>query len=191
MEPKIKIAILSLSCAATAAAMEGATGVQSPHVEKGLGNIEHIVFIIKENRTFDNYFGTFPGAEGATSGRISTGDIIPLRNVPRIPHDVDHGFDPTVRAINGGLMDQFDLIPNGGPPDYFGYTQLIEDDIPNYFAYAYSFTLADHMFSSLTGPSFPNHLYTVGAQSGRAINNPTNSPGVWGCDSPPGARCCF
>jgi len=196
MEPKIKIAILCLSCAAMAAAMgsstEGTgqrlakTGVQSRYVENGLGNIEHIVFIVKENRTFDNYFGTFPGAEGATCGRISTGDIIPLRNVPRIPHDVDHSFDPTVRAINGGLMDQFDLIPNGGPPDYFGYTQLLEDDIPNYFAYAYSFTLADHMFSSLTGPSFPNHLYTVGAQSGGAINNPT-SAGVWGCDSPPGA----
>jgi phospholipase C len=155
--------------------------------ETGLSNIQHIVFIVKENRTFDNYFGTFPGAEGASSGTISTGDVIPLRNVPRIPHDVNHGFDPCVRAINGGAMDRFDLIPNGGPPDYFGYTQLFESDIPNYFAYARNFTLADHMFSSLTGPSFPNHLYTIGAQSGRAINNP-NSSGIWGCDSPPTAR---
>jgi phospholipase C len=153
----------------------------------GLGNIQRIVFIIKENRTFDNYFGTFPGAEGATSGQISTGDTIPLLNVPRIPHDISHAFDPCVTAINGGLMNQFDLIPNGGPPDYFGYTQLLEADIPNYFAYARAFTLADHMFSSLTGPSFPNHLYTVGAQSGRAINNP-GSAGVWGCDSPSTAR---
>jgi phospholipase C len=38
------------------------------------------------------------------------------------------------------------------------------------------------MFSSLTGPSFPNHLYTVGAQSGGAINNPS-TPSVWGCDA--------
>ena len=164
-----------------------ATGVQRRAADEGLGNIQHIVFVIKENRTFDNYFGTFPGVEGATSGQISTGDVIPLRNVPRIPHDISHAFDPCVRAIDGGAMDQFDLIPNGGPPDYFGYTQLLESDIPNYFAYARYFTLADHMFSSLTGPSFPNHLYTVGAQSGRAINNPS-SAGVWGCDSPSAAR---
>jgi phospholipase C len=43
------------------------------------------------------------------------------------------------------------------------------------------------MFSSLTGPSFPNHLYTVGAQSGGAINNPANSGGKWGCDSDDGS----
>src|SRR5262244_3890051 len=43
----------------------------------GLNKIQHIVFIIKENRTFDNYFGAFPGADGATSGTISTGRVIP------------------------------------------------------------------------------------------------------------------
>jgi Phosphoesterase family len=45
--------------------------------------IKHIVFIVKENRTFDNYFGTFPGANGATSGMISTGEVIPLGHAPR------------------------------------------------------------------------------------------------------------
>jgi phospholipase C len=68
-------------------------------------------------------------------------------------------------------MDQFDLIPGGNQNgDYLSYTQLTESDIPNYFALARYFTLGDAMFSSLTGPSFPNHLYTVGAQSGGAIN---------------------
>ena len=82
-------------------------------------------------------------------------------------------------------MNQFDLIPGGNVNgDYLSYTQLQEGDIPNYFEYARRFVLADNMFSSLTGPSFPNHLYTIGAQSNRAINNPNNSPGVWGCDSP-------
>jgi hypothetical protein len=52
-----------------------------------------------------------------------------------------------------------------------------ESDIPNYFTYARNFALADAFFSSLEGPSFPNHLYTVGAQSNRAINNPSNSMG--------------
>jgi phospholipase C len=79
-------------------------------------------------------------------------------------------------------MDRFDLI-NGGNVngDYLSYSQYYESDIPNYFAYARNFVLADAFFSSLEGPSFPNHLYTVGAQSGRAINNPNTAR--WGCDA--------
>ena len=49
--------------------------------------------------------------------------------------------------------------------DYLAYSQFQQSDIPNYFSYASNFVLADNMFSSLTGPSFPNHLYTVAAQS--------------------------
>ena len=152
----------------------------------GLEKIQHIVFIIKENRTFDNYFGTFPGANGATSGKISTGQVIQLGHAPdKLPRDIDHSFNAAVKAINGGAMDQFDLITGGNKNgDYLAYTQYTEADIPNYFAYARTFVLADAFFSSLTGPSFPNHLYTVGAQSGGAINNPANSSGNWGCDAP-------
>ncbi|MBI3660446.1 alkaline phosphatase family protein [Candidatus Acetothermia bacterium] len=155
----------------------------------GLEKIQHIVFIIKENRTFDNYFGTFPGAEGATQGMISTGKVIPLGHTPdRTSHDIDHSWQAALRAIDGGKMDKFDLIAGGNlNGEYLAYTQLYEKDIPNYFAYARNFVLADRMFSSLTGPSFPNHLYTVGAQSGGAINNP-NSRGVWGCDADDNSR---
>ena len=150
----------------------------------GMEKINQVVFIIKENRTFDNYIGTFSGADGATSGMISTGDVIPLGHTPdRTPRDISHSWDSALTAIDGGAMDQFDLIPGGNQNgDYLSYTQLTESDIPNYFALARYFTLGDAMFSSLTGPSFPNHLYTVGAQSGGAINNP-NQGGVWGCDS--------
>jgi phospholipase C len=150
----------------------------------GLRRIQHIVFLVKENRTFDNYFGTFPGACGAIEGMIHTGEVIPLSRQPdRLAHDINHSFQGAVTAINGGRMNQFDLI--GGGADLSGYSQYLEEDIPNYFAYARYFTLADAMFSSLTGPSFPNHLYTVGAQSGGAINNPTG--GIWGCDAAPTA----
>jgi len=154
-----------------------------------MNRIRHIVIIVKENRTFDNYFGTFPGADGATTGVIHTGETVTLGQTPdRTPHDIDHSFQAAVKAINGGLMNQFDLITGGNVHgELLAYTQLTENDIPNYFAYARSFTLADAMFSSLTGPSFPNHLYTVGAQSGGAINNPRNSGNKWGCDADDGA----
>ena len=123
----------------------------------GMDKIEHVVFIIKENRTFDNYFGTFPGANGATSGTISTGDVIPLGHTPdRTPRDIDHSWNSAITAIDGGAMDQFDLIHGGNVNgDYLSYTQLYQADIPNYWALAGSFTLGDAMFSSLTGPSFP------------------------------------
>jgi phospholipase C len=59
-------------------------------------------------------------------------------------------------------MDQFDLVSGGNVGvDYEAMSQLVEADIPNYFTYARAFTLADHTFSSLQGPSFPNHLYTI------------------------------
>ena len=48
----------------------------------GITLISHVVFIIQENRTFDNYFGSFPGADGATSGPISTGQVIRSRHRP-------------------------------------------------------------------------------------------------------------
>jgi len=153
--------------------------------KKGIKKIKHVVFIVKENRTFDNYFGTFPGADGATTGTISTGQVIPLGHCPdKTPRDISHAWQAAITAIDGGKMDKFDVIQGGNSNgDYLAYTQLYEGDIPNYFAYARNFVLGDRMFSSLTGPSFPNHLYTVGAQSAGAINNPS-SAGVWGCDSP-------
>ena len=166
-----------------------ATASERFHRPPGMTKIKHVVFIIKENRTFDNYFGTFLGADGATAGTISTGETVTLGRTPdRTPHDIGHSFQNAVTAINGGQMNQFDLIPGGNVNgQLLAYTQLTEDDIPNYFAYARSFVLADAMFSSLTGPSFPNHLYTVGAQSGGAINNPARSGGKWGCDADDGA----
>ncbi len=82
--------------------------------ERGLRKIQHIVYIIKENRTFDNYFGKFPGAEGATSGTISTGKVIPLGQAPdRTPRDIAHSWQAALTAMDGGKMDQFDLIGGG------------------------------------------------------------------------------
>jgi phospholipase C len=150
--------------------------------------IQHIVFLVKENRSFDMYFGTFPGAEGATSGLISNGQQVALRRAPdRMPRDIGHGWEDALRAIDGGKMDRFDQVQNGNVKgDLLSMSQFLAADIPNYWSYAQHFTLADHMFSSLTGPSFPNHLYTVAAQSAGVINNPDSL--IWGCDAHPNTR---
>lgn len=148
--------------------------------------IQHIVFIVKENRTFDNYFGTFPGANGATSGVTSGGQIIPLGHTPDLmPYDLGHTWADAHKVIDGGRMNDFDLESNG---DVNGvllpYTQFTQADIPNYFRYAQAFALGDSMFTSMAGPSFPNHLYTVAAQAGGAIDDPGGN--ARGCDAAPG-----
>jgi phospholipase C len=145
--------------------------------------IQHIVFIVKENRSFDNYFGTFPGADGATTAVISTGEQIDLGHTPDVmSRDLGHEWEDTHLAIDGGAMDRFDLI-NGAnvKGDMLGLSQYVDSDIPNYWNYAEHFTLGDRMFASLAGPSFPNHLYTVAATSGGVFTNPASL--AWGCDA--------
>jgi phospholipase C len=97
-----------------------------------------------------------------------------------------------------GKMDGFDKEQNGNVNGVLmPYTQMTQADIPNYWSYAQHFTLADHMFSSLAGPSMPNHLYTVGAGSSGVFTRSKGTFGVinvpvdrsnpdnhsWGCDS--------
>lgn len=153
------------------------------NLEPFRAKIQHIVFIVKENRSFDTYFGTFPGADGTTTGLISNGQRIALPRGPdRMTRDIGHDWEDARRAMNNGQMDRFDLVRDGNVRgDLLSMTQSLEPDIPNYWSYARHFTLADRMFSSLAGPSFPNHLYTVAGESGGAINNPNSLR--WGCDS--------
>ncbi len=143
--------------------------------------IHHVVFIVRENRTFDTYFGRFPGANGAATGLVKGGKTVAIIHQPdRTPHDIDHGWLAAHKGVDEGKMDGFNLLAG----DLLSYTQQWQADIPNYWAYAQNFVLADNMFSSLDGPSFPNHLYTVAAQSGGVISNGTYAPG---CDANPSA----
>jgi len=77
--------------------------------------IEHVVIIIKENHCFDNYFGTFPGANGAKLERSP--------NPP--PQDPNHRHDAWLTRKTTAVRQQF-----------------VEQDVPAYFAYARQFTLA-------------------------------------------------
>lgn len=183
--------LVTLWCTLLGAQTTSAPATAGDPPATGINLIQHVVFIIKENRSFDSYFGTFPGVNGATTGQISTGQTIPLIHEPdATPRDIGHDWISSHIAVNNGGMNQFDLIAGDGANgnlngDYLAYSQMLQADIPNYFSYASNFVLADNMFSSLTGPSFPNHLYTIAAQSGGAVNNPALGLGpAWGCDSP-------
>jgi len=154
----------------------------------GLNKIDHIIYIVKENHSFDNYFGRFPGADGATVGRTSTGAVIPLVEASdQVYPDVAHGAADAASATDGGRMDSFDKLPGAVSLGVnHSYTTMYPQDIPNYWAYARHFTLDDHFFSTIMGPTFPNHLTTIAAQNGGVIGNPQHSMNHWGCDAPAG-----
>jgi phospholipase C len=168
METKMKRLSLSLFLFLAAAAFGQTTPIQ------------HVVILIKENHSFDSLFGTFSGADGATSGMTSTGSVIPLSHASDTPPNFAHTWQMFILAENGGKMNYFDKVPGCKETSYSCYTQYQQADIPNYWAYAQHYVLADHFFSSLNGPSYPNHQYFIASQSGTAVNNPISG---WGCDA--------
>ncbi len=170
-----------------------AAGTVTP-APPGMNVIKHVIFIIKENRSFDHYFGAFPGVDGATTGVTSTGQVVPLTPAPdQLMNDIDHDWESSLTGENGGLMNGYDLIDGGNTNgNLLAYTQMTEAQIPNYYAYGKAYALGDHMYSSLHGPSFPNHLYTIAATAGGVISDPVlpnggggSSTGGWGCDQAP------
>ncbi len=150
--------------------------------------IQHVIFFVKENRSFDSMFGLFPLANGASQGTISSGVTIPLqRESDSLQADLGHSWADLVTAMDNGNMDRFDLLEEGNVNGQFGsYVQFYQADIPNYWSYAQSFALAENMFSSIHADSFPNHLYTIAAQSDGVIAAPSGTAGAntWGCDAP-------
>jgi phospholipase C len=168
---------------AASVAPPATTAVPSP-----VPRIEHVVLIIKENRTYDSYFGRYPHGDGAVEGRLKSGRSIPLAALPDRSADVGHAYDDALIAIDGGKMDGFGDIPGAGSAaGYPGYVAATPDELGAYWAYARRFVLSDRTFSSLEGPSFPNHLYSIGAQSAGAIANPVDEKRAeverWGCDA--------
>jgi phospholipase C len=159
-----------------------------------ISQIQHVIYIIKENRSFDSFWGTYPGANGATTAKISTGQTINMgHQADQMPYDISgHSWFDAFTGIDGGAMDRFDLVTAGSTNgDYLGFQQLHQADIPNYWKYAQNFVLGDAMFSALQGASFPNHLYAIAAQSGGVWNNTLQLNGkgqIWGCDAKPNAQ---
>lgn len=153
--------------------------------------IQHVVIIVKENHSFDSIFGTMAGVDGATSGLDSHGNVIPLGHAPDSTVNFSHTWSAFIRNIDKGKMDGWNLDPSCST--YKCYVQYYQTDIPNYWAYAQNYVVADEFFSSLNGPSYPNHQYLIAGNSGGAVNNPFQPPGApktqggprWGCDAGP------
>ena len=153
----------------------------SPSPEPVRNPIKHIVYIVKENRSYDNYFGRYPRGDGATRGKVGN-RTVPLKVAPdAFKPDLGHAFFDGILSINGGKMNGFDKVTNG--ETLKGYQAFTRAGMPSYWAYADHFVLGDRMFTSMYGPTFPAHLYTIGAQSKRIVTNKNELSTVGGyCD---------
>jgi phospholipase C len=136
--------------------------------------IQHIVILYQENRTFDHFFGTYPGANGLplnialpkTPGSNLTVSPFHLSNTST--RDLDHSSRAAAVAYDHGRMDGFIYAENSElTMGYYDYREL-----PYYWDYASKFVLMDNFYTSQMGPSLPNHLYLIAGQSGGLIDNP-------------------
>ena len=180
------LALLGVAGAAWAVVPEGGGAASQP---AGIHKIRHVVVIMQENRSFDSYFGTYPGADG-----IRTGVCVPdplTHSCQRPYHDTadrnaggPHDYVDAVGDVAGGKMNGFIRRAVGGrrlacvaqidsgacslsphAPDVMGYHDWHE--IPNYWAYARHFVLQDHMFQPDLSWSMPAHLYMVSGWSAK------------------------
>ena len=166
------------------AGLLGACSSQKPLT--GIHKIRHVVVLMQENRSFDSYFGTYPGADGIpmTNGRPTVCSPDPITKqcvAPYVNHaDINGGGQHSAADvpidINGGLMNGYlndarnSFISNCGfadprctafasKPDVMGYHTA--SDIPNYWTYAKDFVLQDHMFEPNASWSLPAALFKV------------------------------
>jgi phospholipase C len=153
-----------------------------PEVHAARSDVQHVVIILKENHTTDNLFGGFPGADTAKL-RLRT----PLPFAPNI----NHTRAAALIAYDDGLMDGFLRIPPGllgplesgvSPGRPWSESQYTEKELPIYWSWARQYVLGDEFFTSVMGPSFPNHLFSLTATSFGAVDNPNSR--WWGCDAP-------
>jgi phospholipase C len=102
--------------------------------------IERVVVILRENHSYDNYFGTFPGGNGKTAG----------------PHCEDERPDPPHLREHALRGSSFDVR---------GYCHYLEEDVPNYWKYAREFVLCDNYFADALASSYPNYFMMMAAQT--------------------------
>jgi phospholipase C len=187
-------ALLTASCAGGSQSA-GVPQHFVPASGSGSGEIAHVVIVIQENRSFDNFFATFPGADGTTVGRMKYGSgyqYIPLKKSNLKERcDLRHSYNHYLSDYDGGIMDGFNT--EGGSGHCPGkakapYQYVNPKQIQPYWDLAARYVLADHAFQTQGSDSFTAHQDLIAggttidrSQTTTLVDNPSHSP--WGCDS--------
>jgi phospholipase C len=157
--------------------------------QPSFNKIKHIVVLMQENRSFDEYFGMYPGADGIPvdgngNPNVCVPDpakgtcVAPFHDPADLNYGGPHGLASLLTDYNFGGMDGFITAfedsctsdttrhcggANADKPDVMGYK--LRADIPNYWNYADNYVLHDHMYEPVTGPSMEAHLAMVSGWS--------------------------
>ena len=164
--------------------------------------IRHVILMVQENRTFNDFFATYPGTDGTTTGIIKKSNVcgvkkthtVTLRKMPLVLYkDLNHHYQSYRTAYDGGNMDDFDGVRfgHGVPECRYPYQYTDPADIQPYWKLAQQYALAEHMFTTEGSTSFAAHqdLIRGSSQIGSSValvDDPNGIP--WGCDAPPGKR---
>jgi phospholipase C len=188
----------SLACVLAACSLRSqpsplpATGtfdLSAPSVT-GAGKIKHIVYIVQENRSFDDVFQGYPGADTVSKGKDSKGGTIALKPLSLATrYDLNHSAQAMFEDCNGTgnlpgthcRMDGFDKERFYNGPSgikYPMYVYVPHNETKPYFDMAHEWVLADHTFASQLDESFVAHQYIIAAQAASSVNVPS---GPWGC----------
>jgi len=153
----------------------------------GAGKIAHVVWIVQENRSFNDLFEGYPGAKTASSGKDSHGKPIALKPISlKTVYEIDHSVRAMIAACNGTgklpgtkcRMNGFDQEQQIGGPKNGAYGYVPHAETKPYWAMAHEWVLADHMFQSQLDESFVAHQYIVAAQASSSAGVPSF---FWGC----------
>ncbi len=188
-----------VACAAAAVALLTAGGSPAGAAQRPgfTTRIQHVVYVIQENHSFDNVLGAWcvqtGRCDGATTGVVKGVGSIPLTTAKDKVVQVAHSAQGQTAAIDGGAMDGFARIIHCGQADaYKCYTQYTpaESSITNVLALATNFTVSDRTFEDGPVSSWGMHVGAVAATQDGFVDSGTPIPGTagvlssgWGCDS--------
>ncbi|MGA8534537.1 MAG: alkaline phosphatase family protein [Candidatus Tumulicola sp.] len=158
----------------------------------GAGKITHVVYVIQENRSFDNLFQGYPGADTVSEGMNSYGQTIALQPESLAKrYQIDHSAYAMFAACNGtGSLSGTNCRMNGfnneesyGGPTNPQYVYVPQTESQPYFDMAHEWVVADRMFQSQLDESFVAHQYAIAAQAQSSADLPAGP--LWGCKGGP------
>ncbi|HEY2555407.1 MAG TPA: alkaline phosphatase family protein [Candidatus Cybelea sp.] len=155
------------------------------------GSISHVVIVIQTNRSFDNLFATFPGADGTTNGLMPNGQTIPLAKSKLYTRKLYQNSRAAFKVdYDDGQMDGWSKVwVSRKPCPKCAYAYVDPAQIRPYWAMATQYVLADHMFPTENSGDFSAHQDLIRGSSAinaneSAIDFPSHGP--WGCDAQQG-----
>ena len=179
------VALLAAGCSGSGATPSGSAAGLPAVLRAGTSPIKHVVFIIQENRSFNNLFMGYPGAPTQNYGYDQNGNKIAL-HPQRLQQnwDIDHSSTGFFAACDGqGNLPGTDCKMDGwngeggggGQPKNFAYAYAPQKEIAPYWDMAKQYVLADHMFPSNLDGSFVSHQYAVAAYASSGVDYPTTT----------------